>query len=143
MGSHIDIDDHGDHVIGPTTGVATKVSLVLKIHVSDMGRSIKFYEAIGATIEFRSVHRSIMRISGAMLALHLATGDQFADRKRVGLSMVSLVPLRAFTAELHHLGIAAVVIALVAIAIATISGNFFRFRPQSEASPGRTHSTQR
>ncbi len=77
--SHVDIDDHGDHVFGPTTDVATKLSLVLKIYVSDMGRSIQFYKAIGATIEFRGDRWSIMRLGGAMLALRIRINEYDSD----------------------------------------------------------------
>ncbi len=97
--------DHPGRPGESAAGMATLLSLLPIAYVSEMDRSIRFYTALGAVVDFRSGHRSVMRLGGAMLALHLATGEESAAGGRVGLAMVSHVPLRSLIAELRLRGI--------------------------------------
>jgi catechol 2,3-dioxygenase-like lactoylglutathione lyase family enzyme len=86
--------DRADHPLTPLTIV----------YVSEMERSVQFYEALGFTVNHRGSVWSELRMGGAALALHIQEKPP-AGVQQVTLAFVAAGKLEALTRQLQAVGI--------------------------------------
>ncbi len=77
------------------------LSLVPIVYVTDMDRSVAFYEKIGCEILNFSPYWTEMRINGSKLALHIE--DELPKQTRVGISMATAAPLEDLISEFDEI----------------------------------------
>ena len=86
------------------TAVATDMTPMPIIYVTDMSRSLQFYQALGLTLHHQGSVWSELRQGSSILALHLTT-TQPSGPQQVGLAFVAHQPLEAIVAQLAKAGI--------------------------------------
>jgi uncharacterized glyoxalase superfamily protein PhnB len=74
------------------------------VYVTDMGRSLAFYQALGAAVKNQGTMWSELRFGDVALALHLAGSVSHAGQQ-VALAMVAERPLEAILAALQKAGV--------------------------------------
>ena len=87
--------------VADEAGLVTPLPIV---YVTEMARSVAFYEALGATVRHQGSMWSELRFGGVALALHLADSVRL-DGQQMALAMVAQRPLEAIVIALQEAGV--------------------------------------